>query len=269
MNGWEFHPARDLDLHGIERHRSLLREHGLAASVVRLFWWCGLRIVFLIWHRLRVIGRENLPASPPFVLIANHTSHLDALVLASILPVGWRDNVFPVAASDTFFTKGPSAAFADWFINALAIRRRCGCAHGLDEMRNKLTGDGAVFIIFPEGTRSRTGEMQPFHSGIGRLVAQTNVPVVPCRLEGCFHSFPPGSRFVKPTRITVKISPPIRFDADPDNRAGWDAIAQQLRGAVETLSVSSQQIGRHRQRTLSPGNAHTNIPAHSRALIGL
>lgn len=237
MNGWEFHPARDLDLHGIERHRSLLRENGLAASVARLFWWCGLRIAFPIWHRLHVTGRENLPASPPFVLIANHTSHLDALILASLLPAGWRDNVFPVAASDTFFAKRSSAAFADWFINALAIRRRCARAHDLDEMRSKLTCGSAVFIIFPEGTRSRTGEMQPFLSGIGRLVAQTNVPVVPCRLDGCFRSFPPGSRFIKPVRITVKIAPPIRFDAGSDNRAGWDAIAQQLRGAVEKLSV--------------------------------
>ena len=52
MNGWEFQPARDRDLHGIERHRSLQREHGLAASVCRLFWWGALRITFRIWNRL-------------------------------------------------------------------------------------------------------------------------------------------------------------------------------------------------------------------------
>ncbi len=104
------------------------------------------------------------------------------------------------------------AAFADWFLNALAIRRRYARAHDLDEMRRKLTAGGAIFIIFPEGTRSRTGELQPFHSGIGRLVAQTNVPVLPCHLDGCFRAMPPGRHFSKPGRITVTIAPALRFD---------------------------------------------------------
>jgi 1-acyl-sn-glycerol-3-phosphate acyltransferase len=104
-------------------------------------------------------------------------------------------------------------------------------------MRHKLTAGGAVFIIFPEGTRSRTGAMQTFHSGIGRLVAQSPIPVVPCHLDGCFRAFPPGRRFIKPLPIHVKIGPPLQFEACPDNRAGWDAITQQLRTAVETLGA--------------------------------
>ena len=235
MNRWEFQPARDLDLRGIERHRSLVREHGLASSIVRLLWWCALRIALPIWHRLRVTGLEYLPANPPFILVANHTSHLDTPILASILPARWRDQVFPIAASDTFFEKRSTAAFADWILNALAIRRHSARTHDLAEMRDKVTTGGAVLIIFPEGTRSRTGEMQAFQSGIGRLVAQTNVPVVPCRLTGCFRAFPPGRRFIKPTRITVRIGPPLHFESCPDNRAGWDTIAGQLRDAIEKL----------------------------------
>jgi 1-acyl-sn-glycerol-3-phosphate acyltransferase len=244
MTDWKFHPARDLALHGIERHRSLQRENGLAASSVRLFWWCALRLYFRIWHRLRVTGHENLPMKPPFILIANHGSHLDAPLLASLLPVGWRDRVFPVAASDTFFVKRSTAAFADWFLNALAIRRKCARSHDLDEMRDKLASDGAVLIIFPEGTRSRTGELQAFHSGIGRLVAQSNIPVVPCHLDGCFRAFPPGGRFMKPLPISLRIHPPIRFDTYPDNRAGWDSVASILREACEKtrdLSEAARQ----------------------------
>ena len=236
MNGWEFHPARDHDLHGIELHRILQREGGLAESVTRLLWWCGLRIALPLWHRLQVTSRQNLPAEPPFVLIANHTSHLDALVLASLLPAGWRDDVFPVAARDAFFEDRTTAAFADWFLNALAIRRCSARAHDLEEMRNRLTSGRAVFIVFPEGTRSRTGRIQPFHGGIGRLVAQTDVPVVPCHLDGCFRALGPGRRFVRPVKITLKIGLPIRFTAVPDDRAGWDAIAQRLREAVEELA---------------------------------
>jgi 1-acyl-sn-glycerol-3-phosphate acyltransferase len=241
MNRWKFQPARDLELHGLERHRSLLRESGLAASMVRLGWCCGLRLALPVWHRLEVTGREHLPAKPPFVLVSNHTSHLDTPILASLLPAAWRDRVFPVAAWDTFFEKLPAAAFADWCLNALPIRRHCARTHDLDEMRAKLIRDAAVFIIFPEGTRSRTGEMQSFHGGIGRLIAGTPVPVVPCYLDGCFRAWPSGSHFIKPVRVTVRIGRPLRFDEVPDHRAGWDGIASQLGEAVAQLALHRLQ----------------------------
>jgi len=235
MNGWEFQPARDKELHGIERHRSLQRENGLAASVTRLLWWATLRLIFRVWNRLKVNGREHLPKSPPFILVANHSSHLDAPLLASLLPARWRDRVSPVAASDTFFEKRSLAAFADWFMNALAIRRRGTGAHDLELMRTRLQEDRAVFIIFPEGTRSRTGRMQAFKSGIGRLVAGSNTPVVPCRLEGCHRAWPPGAHFVKPTRLRIHIGEPRTFENVEDHREGWNRIAEELQHAVESL----------------------------------
>lgn len=235
MNGWEFQPARDKDLQGIERHRSLEREAGLAASVTRLLWWALLRLIFRVWNRLGVTGRENLPKQAPFILVANHSSHLDAPLLASLLPAAWRDRVSPVAASDTFFEKRTLAAFADWFMNALAIRRRGTGAHDLELMRERLEKEQAVFIIFPEGTRSRTGRMQSFKSGIGRLVAGSHTPVVPCRLEGCHRAWPPGSHFVKPTKLRITIGKPMSFPGQPDCREGWNAIAVQLQQAVEGL----------------------------------
>lgn len=236
MNGWEFQPARDKDLHGIERHRSLRREDGLGASLCRLAWWAALRAGFRVWNRLRVTGRENLPESPPFVLVANHTSHLDALLLASLLPAKWRDKVSPVAASDTFFEKGTTAAFAAWFLNALAIRRRGMGAHDLEQMRERLNQDNAVFIIFPEGTRSRTGEMASFKSGIGSLVANGRIPVVPCHLEGCFRAWPPGGHFVKPTRLGIKIGKPLTFEDCTDDRAGWNEVAGRLHNSIADLA---------------------------------
>src|SRR5437763_5654328 len=105
MEDWKLDPAHDLGLHGMERYRSHLHEGGLIESSVRLVWWSLLRITFRLWNRLQIIGREHLPAQPPFVLVANHASHLDALLLTAALPVRWRDQTFPIAARDVFFEK--------------------------------------------------------------------------------------------------------------------------------------------------------------------
>lgn len=234
MNHWNFYPARDLALSGIERHRSLLRENGFTSSLVRFLVWGLLRPLLWIWHRPRVSGRENLPHDRPFILVSNHCSHLDGIMLAYLMPTAWRDHVFPIAASDTFFESRPMAAFAARFLNALAIRRGGAHNHDLQELRERLL-QGEVFIIFPEGTRSRTGRMQAFRSGIGRLVAQTQIPVVPCFLDGCFRALPPGSHMSKPVQIKINIGPPLRFGDINDDREGWDEIAQQLRAAVEHL----------------------------------
>jgi 1-acyl-sn-glycerol-3-phosphate acyltransferase len=236
MNDWIFEPAHDRDLHGIERHRSLLRENDLASSMLRLVMWSLLRPALRIWHRPRITGREHLPACRPFILVSNHTSHLDGFLLASLLPTSWRDHVYPVAAADTFFETKPTAAFAARFLNALAIRRRGAHNHDLEELRARLIQEKEVFIIFPEGTRSRTGAMQSFRGGIGRLVAKTDVPVIPCYLDGCFRAWPPGRHFSMPLSVGIKIGPPIQFDDCPDNRAGWDTVAKRLRGAVEELA---------------------------------
>jgi|UniRef100_UPI003783293C 1-acyl-sn-glycerol-3-phosphate acyltransferase len=237
MNDWTLDPAHDRDLLGIERHRSLVRENGLASSVLRFVMWSLLRPALNIWHRPRINGREHLPKSRPFILVSNHTSHLDGILLASLLPTSWRDHVFPVAASDTFFEKRSAAAFAARFLNALAIRRRGAHNHDLEEMRKRLTRDKEVFIIFPEGTRSRTGEMSAFRSGIGRLVAKTSVPVVPCYLEGCFRAWPPGRHFSKPLSVGISIGPPMTFEDCSDDRAGWDSIAKRLQAAVVDLAA--------------------------------
>jgi 1-acyl-sn-glycerol-3-phosphate acyltransferase len=107
-------------------------------------------------------------------------------------------------------------------------------------MRKRLTRDKEVFIIFPEGTRSRTGEMSAFRSGIGRLVAKTSVPVVPCYLEGCFRAWPPGRHFSKPLSVGISIGPPMTFEDCSDDRAGWDSIAKRLQAAVVDLAGQKQ-----------------------------
>ncbi|MBX9698363.1 MAG: 1-acyl-sn-glycerol-3-phosphate acyltransferase, partial [Acetobacteraceae bacterium] len=69
-------PARDLGLPLAERLRSVRRESGLAAALIQAAWRSGVRAWLRLYHRLTIEGRENLPPAPPFILVANHSSHL-------------------------------------------------------------------------------------------------------------------------------------------------------------------------------------------------
>ncbi len=180
------------------------------------------------YHRLTVEGTEHLPKSAPFVLIANHTSHLDALVLASILNSSLRSRTFPIAAADVFFERLAGAMLASIALNALPMHRMGRGRHSLDELRRRLVEDPCGYILFPEGTRSRTGTLSAFKPGVGMLVAGTSVPIVPCRLEGAFAALRAGQSLPRPKRITVRVRPPLRFSETPNDRAGWDSIATAL-----------------------------------------
>src|SRR5207248_11640348 len=177
MEEWRFEPAHDFGLSAEQRRLSLRREVGLESAISCFLWRSITRVYLAMAHRLKIRGRTNLPARSPFVLVANHASHLDAIVLGAILPLRFVGTVFPIAAGDTFFTKRVSSIFATAFMNAWPIwRKNCG-AHSLEDLRERLHNGRSVYILFPEGTRTRSGAIAKFKLGIDRLVAGTNVHV--------------------------------------------------------------------------------------------
>jgi 1-acyl-sn-glycerol-3-phosphate acyltransferase len=238
MDEWKLEPAHDLPLSGLERYRSHHREGGLLESGLRFGWWCGLRGLFRSWNRLQIIGREHLPAEPPFVLVANHASHIDALLLTAALPLRWRDQTYPIAAQDVFFESHHLAAFAANFINAFPISRRAMVGHGLAVLRERMQNERCIFIIFPEGKRTRDGKMNPFKPGVGMLVTATTVPVIPCYIQGAFEAAPPESWLLRPTRLTLRFGPKQVFTDLPNERSGWDKCAERLQSAVVELGKS-------------------------------
>lgn len=237
MNDWQLKPAHDLDLAEPDRCSSLRRESGLVSTVLHALAWSAIQTYLALWHRLQIVGVENIPTEPPFILVANHGSHLDALVLGSALSWQFRDRVFPVAAGDVFFDSTWKSMLSAKLLNALPLwRKRCG-AHALQQLRRRLVDEPCVFILFPEGGRSRDGRLLPFKTGVGMLVAGTEVPIVPCHLSGTFRALRPGSWLPKPERITLKMGRPMRFTLLPNERAGWVQISAALRDAVERLGA--------------------------------
>jgi 1-acyl-sn-glycerol-3-phosphate acyltransferase len=250
VDDWKLDPAHDLDLAGMERYRSHRRESGLVASGLRLVWWLMLRGTFRVWNRLRIFGRQHLPPQPPYVLIANHASHLDAVLLTTALPLALRDQVFPIAARDVFFESWGRAAFTATVVNAMPVQRRASGGHGLASLRERLVTEPCVYILFPEGTRTRDGDMKAFKPGIGMLVAGTPVPVVPCHIAGAFTAMPPHHWLPHPRPLAIRLGPPRCFADLSNDRPGWESCATQLENDVRQLeqenTAQSQRTGSSR-----------------------
>ncbi len=236
MNDWKLEPARDHGLSPTERFRSYKRESGLVSTISRFMWWSMVRTSLKLLHRLEVHGRENLPADPSFMLVANHASHLDALVLGAVLPLRLRDQLFPLAAGDVFFETPAFSAFSATMLNALPVwRKNCG-AHALKDLRQRLADEPTVFILFPEGARSRDGNMLEFKPGVGMITAETSVPVVPCHLEGTFEAFRPETIVPRLKKVTVRIGKPRQFADVRNRRQGWEEIAAVLKKDICALA---------------------------------
>jgi len=240
MEPWNLQPAHDTGLTPSERFRSVRRESGLLESLAHQACFSLIRSYFAIGHRLTIVGREKLPAHGPFVLAANHCSHLDALALGAALTPRHRERAFPIAAGDVFFQTKVTSTFSAIMLNALPMwRKNCG-PHALADLRRKLQEERAIFIIFPEGGRSRNGSMMPFKHGLGMLVAETTVPVVPCGLVGTFEALPAERNIPRPVAIKLAIGDPVQFPSTGNDRTGWSHIAANVESRVRDLVGQSR-----------------------------
>lgn len=235
MDPWQLKPARDLGLSMAERLASTRREPGMGEALGHGMWSVAVGGMLRVWHRLTVLGREHVPVKPPFVLVANHTSHLDALVLSSLVPWRARRTLYSIAAGDVFFETPQRAFLSALLLNALPMQRRQMGRHALEDLRSRLVGDPCGFVLFPEGTRTADGQMQSFKAGLGMLVAGTGVPIVPCYLRGAFAAWPRTAKWPRPRRVEVRVGAPVALGEVADNRDGWMQIAKATEDAVRKL----------------------------------
>jgi len=186
--------------------------------------------------RVQACGLEHLPASGPFILAANHSSHLDTPSV--ITAVGGRRRIWTAGAEDYFFgTRIKRLLFGrlldtipfDRHADGVAGLRRCGQALKL--------GDG--LLLFPEGTRSITGEIQPFKIGVAVLAIERGVPIVPVYIHRAYDLLPKGARLARPGVVIVSfaapIMPPPRSDID-DYYTAFQDLAQQVEASVRSLA---------------------------------
>jgi 1-acyl-sn-glycerol-3-phosphate acyltransferase len=188
-----------------------------------------------IYHRLEIVGHENLRTNRSLVIVANHSSHLDTLCLLAALPLRKLHRAFPAAAADYFFQTVPRSLLAAVVTNALPFAREVRVRRSLSICSELLTDPENILIIFPEGTRSKTGETLKFKSGIGALVAGRDVTVLPCYLQGAFGAWPKGRRLPRPKKIRLIVGEPRNYSSRTANKTDICTIAAELHRTVKEL----------------------------------
>ena len=171
----------------------------------RLGWTC-FRALYATYFRWRVFGAENVPLTGSVILASNHASFLDPPLVGS----GLQRDINYLARESLFRFPGVGALLRSW--NSVPVDRDGGGARGLKVILERLLAGGAI-ILFPEGTRTRDGKLQPAHSGIGLVVIKSQAPVVPVRTFGTFEAYGRNHKFPRPRRVAVKYGEPMRFEA--------------------------------------------------------
>jgi 1-acyl-sn-glycerol-3-phosphate acyltransferase len=149
--------------------------------------------------RLDVSGREDVDGGSPIVFMANHLSFLDGPLLYYLVPRAVR-----VILKKELF-RIPIVGWAMRFVGFVPVDRK-GLKSGrksIERATHSILTKGYSYLIFPEGTRSRDGEMLPFRRGAFFLAINSHAPIVPITIEGTFGLMPKGSPFAKKGTVTV------------------------------------------------------------------
>jgi 1-acyl-sn-glycerol-3-phosphate acyltransferase len=189
--------------------------------------------------RPTVEGLENFPAKGAVILASNHLSVFDSILIPLVVP---RQVNF-LAKEEYFVGKSPFARIRTAFMRAIGqipVQRgqaRAGVA-ALEVATQVLEGGGA-FGIYPEGTRSLDLRLYRGHTGVGQLALATGAPVVPVALIGTDRIQPPGQKFPRPSKVTIRIGKPLdfsRYDGMSAAPAIRRAVTDEIMYSIMELS---------------------------------
>jgi 1-acyl-sn-glycerol-3-phosphate acyltransferase len=203
-----------------------------------LYWICYTLsgAVARVAFQYRAYGRENIIEEGPAIMAANHQSYLDP----PLVGITCRNELYYLARKTLFEKKllGPLISR----VNALPVDLSRGDLTALRAVVNLLK-EGHRTVIFPEGTRSLTGQIQQARAGIGLIIARTLAPVVPIRIFGSFEAWPKGGK-IRPHPITVVVGKPMRFkkeDFSANNREAYQKISEQVLAAIAAIELPERR----------------------------
>ncbi len=205
--------------------------------------WSFFRLIYSTYFRWSIYNPENVPLEGPVILASNHASFIDPPLIGSALP----RPVNYLARESLFRYPLVGTVLRSW--NAVPVDRDGGGAAGLRAILDRLLKGGAI-LLFPEGTRTKDGELQSARSGIGLTVIKSGAPVVPVRVFGTYNAFSRAHKFPRPFPIAVKYGRPIDFSAlrieakscsKPRLKQIYQQVADRLMAEIATLQPHTEK----------------------------
>ena len=224
----------------------------------------------------RVEGLDVLTTvRPPIIFVANHSSHLDAPLVLTSLPLRWRERTAVGAAADYFFDVWWRAAATALVFNAFPVER--AGARRSTRLARELISEGWNVVVFPEGTRSRDGWVRDFRQGAARLAVENGVPAIPIAIRGSYQAMPRGRGWPLKGRppVTVRFGRAVRpeededvavfndrlrgalaITLDEDRTTWWEALRHEARGEVPSIEGPAAPRWRRTWEASRPLAAH-------------
>ncbi len=178
------------------------------------YFFVKIAVLFLLG--LNVRRKELLPTEGPAIIVANHNSHLDTMVLMALMPLSKLKDIKPVAAADYFFSSPLKAWFSEHVLGIIPVERK-GANRTADPLEGcyKALENNQVLILFPEGSRGEPEEMTDLKKGISFLAERApTAPVVPVFTHGLGKALPKGSFLLVPFFCDVFVGEPITWAGD-------------------------------------------------------
>lgn len=200
--------------------------------------WIAFRALFRFYFGWRVYNPERVPLEGSVILASNHASFLDPPLVGS----GLKRGINYLARENLFRFPVLGEILRRWQV--VPVDREGGGAKGLRAILDRLLAGGAI-ILFPEGTRTRDGRLQPARSGIGLTVIKSTAPVVPVRVFGTFEAYNRRMRLPRPCRrVAVKYGRPLLFQklrqeattcSKPRLKEIYQQVADEIMRAIAAL----------------------------------
>jgi 1-acyl-sn-glycerol-3-phosphate acyltransferase len=192
--------------------------------------WCPCFAISQFWFGYRYSGKGNVSSTGPVLLVSNHQSHLDPVLIGLACP---RQLKY-LARVGLFFWP-----FSWWIraLGAVSIDRESALA-GI-KTTLKLLKDGEAVVVFPEGSRTPDGKLHPLLPGFCVLARRSGATIVPVAIDGAFHALPRGSHFPRPRRIRLTFGKPITSEQSATfaDEQLTELVYQRIRGALQSSSV--------------------------------
>jgi len=206
-----------------------------------LFFGLFIKPAILFALGLNVFFKEKLPKQGPGLILANHNSHLDTVVLMSLYPLSQIHKVRPVAAADYFLKNKLIAWFSLNIIGIIPLQRgRIRDKDALFDECHAALEKGDILVLFPEGSRGQPEELSALKRGVHHLIQhRPNLNVTPVMMHGLGRALPKGEALLVPFNCDVVVGEKIIFSED--SKQYMDNISLSLKSLLE-LCLTRQTV---------------------------